>query len=146
MSLPLLEEGLTLRAFLLLLLLACRASATTCAAGSYSYSSGICAACPSGASFVAATGLCAPAAAPSDTAFYLSGSQAEGVAAFPGAPVASFTTGVFGEANSALSFASGASYLRMTPAAGSLGALSTCRRLRPNQLLPRFLPSSLLRS
>ena len=110
-----------------LLLLAGRASATTCAAGSYSYNSGACAACPSGASFVAATGLCAPAAAPSDTAFYLSGSQAEGVAAFPGAPAVSYATGVFGAANGALSFASGASYLSMTPAAGSalLAALPT---------------------
>ena len=127
MSLSLLEEGLTLRAFLLLLLFACRASATTCAAGSYSYNSGACAACPSGASFVAATGLCAPAAAPSDTAFYLSGSQAEGVAAFPGAPSVSYTASVFGGANGALSFASGAGYLSMTPATGSalLAALPT---------------------
>ena len=111
----------------LLLLLACRASATTCAAGSYSYNSGACAACPSGASYVAATGLCAPAAAPADTAFYRSGSQAEGVAAFPGAPAVSYTASVFGVANGALSFASGAGYLSMTPAAGSaqIAALPT---------------------
>ena len=127
MSLSLLEEGLTLRAFLLLLLLACLASATTCAAGSYSYNSGACAACPSGASFVSATGLCAPATAPADTAFYLSGSQAEGVTAFLGAPAVSYTASVFGAANGALTFASGAGYLSMTPAPGStlLAALPT---------------------
>ena len=113
------HQVLNCLALLLLLVRHASGSATTCAAGSYSYNSGSCAACPSGASFVAATGLCAPAAAPSDTAFYLSGSQAEGVAAFPGAPAMSFTTSVFGAANGALSFASGASYLSMTPAAGS---------------------------
>ena len=112
---------------LALVLLACRASATTCAEGSYSYDSGSCAACPSGATFVAATGLCAPAAAPADTAFYLSGTSAEGVAAFPNAPAVSYVTGVFCAANGALSFASGAGFLSMTPAAGSalLAALPT---------------------
>ena len=107
------------RDFSLLLLLACRASATTCPAGSYSYNSGSCAACSSGASFVAATGLCAPAAAPSDTAFYLSGSLAEGVAAFPSAPSVSFAADVFVAASSSLSFARGAGFLSMTPAVGS---------------------------
>ena len=105
-----------------------RAAATTCAAGTYSYNSGTCAACPAGvASFVAATGLCAPAAAPADTAFFLSGTSAEGVAAFPAAPSASYVSGVFGADNGALSFASGANFLAVTPAAGSalLAALPT---------------------
>ena len=113
--------------FVLLALCAPR-RATACNAGSYSYGSGACAACPAGvAAFVASTGLCAPVAAPADTAFFLSGTQAEGVAAFPSAPSVSYTTSVFGAASGALSFASGASFLAVTPAAGSalLAALPT---------------------
>ena len=96
------------------------AAATTCALGSYSYGSGACASCAPGTVFVALTGLCAPAQslAPADTAFFLSGSAAEGVAAFPGAPNVSYATGVFGAANGALVLASGSS-LSVTPAVGS---------------------------
>ena len=78
-------------------------AAAACASGTYSYG-GACAPCPAGASYVAATGTCQPAAGapgapPSDTAFYLSGAQAEGVAAFPGAlPAVTYSTGVFGAA------------------------------------------------
>ena len=111
-----------------MLLGARRAAATGCPAGAfYSYDGGAsCAPCAAGSSLVA-TGVCRPSAAltagPSDTALYLSGSQAEGVAAFAGAPGgAGFAAGVFGAAGGALSFASGASYLSAAaPAAG--GAL-----------------------
>jgi hypothetical protein len=72
---------------------------------------------------VSATAGCQPSAmltsGPTDTAFYISGSQAEGVAAFPNAPSVSYATDVFGVASGALSFTSGAGFLSMTPAAGS---------------------------
>ena len=85
-------------------------AAAACAPGSYSYGSGACASCAAGAAFSAATGLCAPAAAPSDTAFYLSGSQAEGVAAFASAPTAAYATSVFGEASGALVLGGGSNF------------------------------------
>jgi sugar lactone lactonase YvrE len=106
-----------------LLLGARRAAATACFLGAYSYGGG-CSPCPPGATIIAATGVCRPSSAftagPNDTAFYLSGTQAEGVLAFPGALNAS-SAGVFGAANGSLAFASGARYLNATPAAG--GAL-----------------------
>jgi hypothetical protein len=92
----------SVRPRLLIALSAASFAAAACAPGSYSYGSGACASCAPGAAFSAATGLCAPAAAPSDTAFYLSGSQAEGVAAFASAPTAAYATSVFGEASGAL--------------------------------------------
>jgi len=74
--------------------------APTCPGGQYSYSPAAagadqCSACAPGASLVSPSAGCAPAAAlggPVDTAFYLSGSQAEGVDAF------AFTDGSIGYA------------------------------------------------
>ena len=88
-----------------------------CIGSTYSYGSSACASCPAGASFISASAGCAPSAAfaagPADTAFYLSGTQAEGVAAFSlvAAPAGvAFAAGPFGAANGALLLTSG-SYL-----------------------------------
>ena len=103
-------------------LLARAAVAQSCAGSTYSYG-GSCVRCPTGASFVASTGVCRPSATltagPTDTSFYLSGSQAEGIGAFSSQPSVAYTTGVFNVPNSALLFASGADYLSMTPSTGS---------------------------
>ena len=91
------------------LLLLQRADAQ-CAANAYSYGSATCATCAPGATFVSASGGCAPAAAPVGTAFYLSGAQAEDVAAFSTVNVPSgiaYSTNPFSSANSALSLANG---------------------------------------
>ena len=70
---------------LLLALSAPRLAAALCSGSTYSYGSGACSSCAAGASFVSAAAGCSPSATltagPVDTAFYLSGSQAEGVAA-----------------------------------------------------------------
>ena len=89
---------------------------TACAGSSYSYGSGACAPCPAGAAFISSSRGCAPAVAPTDTAFYLSGSSAEGAAAFTTIQVPSgitYSAGPFGAANGALTLASG-SYLAAT--------------------------------
>ena len=101
------------------------ASATgcvACGAGSYSYGAAACAGCAAGATLASAAAGCAPLASqtagPADTVFYLSGSAAEGVGAFPvirAPPGVSFVSGPFGAANGALALASG-SYL------GALGS------------------------
>ena len=86
-----------------------RASAQPC----YSYGGPGCANCSAGATFVSSSAGCAPATAATDTAFYLSGSQAEGVAAFPNASApagVSFATGPFGAVNGSLVLSAG-SYL-----------------------------------
>jgi hypothetical protein len=97
---------------LLLLLLGPRAAAAQCSGSTYSYGSGACASCAVGSSFVSAAAGCTPSAAlpgPTDTAFYLSGSQAEGVAAFTATGAApTYAADVFGSANGALVLASGA--------------------------------------
>ena len=93
------------------------ASCTLCPASLYSYgAANTCASCAAGASFLSSASGCAPsstlAAGPSDTTFYLSGSSAEGVAAFStiSAPAgATFVTGVFGAASGALALSSGSS-------------------------------------
>ena len=93
------------------------AAATTCSGATYSYGGAACASCPAGAAVVSAAAGCTPSATltagPADTAFYLSGSQAEGVSAFAtvaGAAGIAYTTSAFGAANGALTLASG-SYL-----------------------------------
>ena len=97
-----------------------------CTGASYSYGTSTCSTCPAGATVVSGNARgCTPSSAltsgPSDSlAFYLSGTAAEGVAAFSIAPTSpAYTTGVYGAANSALYFASGSSYLSVTPATGS---------------------------
>jgi len=111
-------------AALLALLAAPLVADAQCTGSTYSYGSGACASCAAGASFVSASAGCTPSAAqtagPADTAAYLSGSQAEGVAAFTlvGAAPA-FANGPFGVANGSLALAGG-SYL--TSAAGSAPA------------------------
>ena len=84
-----------------------------CSGSSYSYGSGACASCPSGASFISAASGCAPSATltagPTNTALYLSGSSAEGVMAYTltgAAPTQ--TDDMFGNAGGALVLASGA--------------------------------------
>ena len=112
-------------------------SSTVCSAcplGMYSYiGTSSCAPCPPGAALVSAALGCRPSesltAGPSDTAFYLSGSQAEGVAALSGAETpdgVSFSRGVFGEPSGSLTLASGGR-LSISPPAGSplLAALPT---------------------
>ena len=86
------------------------ATAATCPAGQYSYGSGGCSPCAAGAAFVSAAAGCAPSAAvtagPSNTAFYLSGSSAEGVGALAASPqaaaAATFAADAFGGAGGAL--------------------------------------------
>ena len=106
-------------------------SCTACPQGTYSYGTSApqCASCPPGAAIVSSTAGCAPSApplmtGPSDTAFFFSGAQAEGVAAFTtfAAPQgASFANGPFGAASAALALASG-SYLGV-PGASAPAAL-----------------------
>jgi hypothetical protein len=92
---------------LVLALSAPRLAAALCSGSTYSYGSGACSSCAVGASFVSSSAGCVPSATltagPADTAFYLSGSQAEGVAAFaaPGA-APSFVAGPFGASSGAL--------------------------------------------
>ena len=80
---------------------------TACPAGTYSFGSSQCASCPAGAALVSATAGCAPSpemtAGPADTAFYLSGTQAEGVSAFHATVTALYAnlTGSFAPANAA---------------------------------------------
>ena len=90
-----------------------------------------CARCAAGARFVAPTASCAPAIAPTDTAFYLSGSQAEGASAFAlaradgagGAAMLAFEADHLGAANGAMSLA-GSSYL-FADGAGAPAVLPT---------------------
>ena len=99
-----------------------------CSGSAYSYGSGACASCAAGATFVSASLGCTPSssltAGPADTALYLSGTQAEGVGAFPtvAAPAGvSFSASPFGAANGSLALASG-SYLA-APGASAPAAL-----------------------
>ena len=88
---------------------------SACAAGAWSLggSTACATTCPAGAAFASATQGCLPSAASGPTsglAFYFSGSQAEGVAAFSQASSTagvSFTSDRFGSANAALTLASG---------------------------------------
>ena len=95
--------------------------------GTYSYGSGASATCAAGATYVSSSAGCTPSATltagPIDTAFYLSGSQAEGVAAFTVSALAGITNvaGPFSAVNSALALASG-SYLSV-PGASAPTAL-----------------------
>ena len=95
-----------------LLLVGLQTAGAVCSGSTYSYGSGACASCAVGASFVSASAGCTPSAAlpgPTDTAFYLSGSQAEGVAALTLTGAApTFAADAFGNANGALVLASGA--------------------------------------
>ena len=65
--------------------------ATPCSGGTYSYGSGACSPCAAGATFVSAWAGCMPSTGPTDTAFYLSGTQTEGYAAFLSPPAGQFT-------------------------------------------------------
>ena len=62
------------------------AAAQSCAASTYSYGGLPCAVCPVGGNFISTSSGCSPSASitagPSDTVFYLSGTEAEGVSAF----------------------------------------------------------------
>jgi len=105
---------------LLLLLLGQGAHALCTTSGTYSYGSGACASCAAGAAFVSAAAGCTPSAmltaGPTDTAFYLSGSSAEGVAALTltGAAL-TFVADHTGAAGGALALA-GSGYLTATGA------------------------------
>jgi sugar lactone lactonase YvrE len=126
---------------LLLLLLLAQLPAgarAQCAGSTYSYLAAptSCASCAPGATFVSSSLGCTPADAaaggddtafssgPADTVFFLSGTQAEGAAAFS-APAAApaFTASHLAAPAGALALSAGGSYLT-TPAAGSALALS----------------------
>lgn len=111
-----------------------RSSANTCSAAcsnaAYSFAgASACAVCPPTASLVSAATGCAPnllsGVPDTGVVFSLSGSQAEGIAAFPfvnSAANVTFVTGPFGTAGSALNLAAGAylstSTLTASPPAG----------------------------
>jgi hypothetical protein len=123
---PALRLVLRLLLLLLLLLLGTRGAEAQCSGSTYSYGSGACASCAAGASFVSSSAGCTPSATltpgPANTALYLSGSQAEGVAAFAATGAApTYAAGPFGGANGALVLASG-SYLT-APGASAPSAL-----------------------
>ena len=83
-------------------------SAFSCFVGSYSYGSNACAPCAPGTSFISAALGCAPSRGPADTAFFLSGAQAEGVSAFALTGAApTFATDYRGLASGALTLVSG---------------------------------------
>ena len=111
---PRLQWRRPLQLLLALLLALCaplRAGAV-CSNSNYSYGSGACAICAAGASFVSAAAGCTPSetltAGPTDTALYLSGSQAEGIAAFTATgAVPTYAVGVFGATGGALVLTSG---------------------------------------
>ena len=116
------------RLLLLALAAAPHALAQGCAApGTYSYGSSACAPCTAGAAFVSAAAGCSPAYGAADTAFYLSGAQDEGAAAFSANATPAFTLGPFNTANGALLLsAAGPSLLSAAPgAAGVLAGLPT---------------------
>ena len=99
---------------LLLALGAPRRATAQCTGSTYSYGGLPCAPCASGSTFVSTTFGCAPSAAllagPVDTAFFLSGTAAEGTSAFRNvsAPAGiTYTIDPFGVSNGAASFASG---------------------------------------
>ena len=98
---------------------------SACSASTYSFGGEACAVCAPNSAFVSATSSCTPSetqtAGPADTAFYLSGSIAEGVAAFVVPPLAniSFTADVLGRADGAIAVPSG-SYLSVGGASAQL--------------------------
>ena len=97
-----------------------------CVGSTYGYGSAACASCAAGATFVSASAGCQPsttlAASLADTAFYLSGSATEGVAAFALTGAApTFVADRFGNTSGALALASG-SYLS-APGASTPAAL-----------------------
>jgi sugar lactone lactonase YvrE len=89
-------------------------TSSTCSTSTYSYGgSGSCASCSIGSTFISSTVGCSPSTSPVDTSFYLSGTLTEGVSAFStiNSPLGiSYTSNVFGIANSAITLSSG-SYL-----------------------------------
>ena len=126
-------------------------SCTECGGSTHSYSGPSCSSCAAGAAFVSSALSCTPSstltAGPADMAFYLSGSAAEGVAAFStiAAPSGiSFSTSVFGVPNGSLVRASG-SYLSAAglsapatlPSAGTVSwSLSAWVRCDPPEFAP----------
>ena len=98
---------------LLLLLQSVRAVFGQCSGSTYSYGSGACAPCAAGAAFVSSSSGCTPSAAltagPADTALYLSGSSAEGAAAFTATGAApTFVADAFSNTGGALALSGGA--------------------------------------
>ena len=103
-----------------------------CQENSYSYNSGSCANCPSGSLFLSSSSVCAPSTEPTDTSFYLSGSQTEGVSAFETVTIPSdqplaYSPNVYGTPNGAISIgsrtsisASGASLPSTMPSSGNV--------------------------
>jgi hypothetical protein len=113
------------------------AGCSSCPANTFSYSGSVCAYCTFGATFLSSNLGCSPSATlasgPTDTAFYLSGDQTEGVTAFQSvtAPLgvsfssAAVPLGVTGSPSSALILASG-SYL--TASGASAPQVRVCQR------------------
>jgi len=81
-----------------------------CTSETYSYGGSTCSSCSLGSSFLSSSLGCAPSTASTDTAFYLSGSQTEGISAFASINTPSgisYSTGVFGTSNGAMNLAHG---------------------------------------
>jgi DNA-binding beta-propeller fold protein YncE len=86
---------------------------STCTGSTYTYGSSSCASCSSGSTFISSSLGCSPNSLPTDTSFYLSGSQTEGYSAFstpsgitPPSGI-SYSSSVFGISNGAMTFTSG---------------------------------------
>jgi DNA-binding beta-propeller fold protein YncE len=96
-----------------LLLSQLRYVTSTCTGSTYTYGSSSCASCSSGSTFISSSLGCSPNSLPTDTSFYLSGSQTEGYSAFstpsgitPPSGI-SYSSSVFGISNGAMTFTSG---------------------------------------
>ena len=123
---PPVRASCRLLAAVALALLLARASAVQCPAPTYTYGGSSCSPCAPGAAFTSPADGCSPSATlmagPADTAFYLSGTSAEGAAAFaaaPGAAQPAFAPGPFGTVASALKLANN-SYLTAAKAPAAL--------------------------
>jgi streptogramin lyase len=99
-----------LRSYILILLYRPLLVSGTCTSSTYSYGSGLCSTCPVGATYISSTAGCSPAVSPTDTSFYLSGTQSEGFSAFSTINTPngiSHSMNVLGLASSAITFAGG---------------------------------------
>jgi DNA-binding beta-propeller fold protein YncE len=99
--------------FFSVLLLSLRYVTSSCTGSTYTYGSSSCASCSSGSTFISSSLGCSPNSLPTDTSFYLSGSQTEGYSAFstpsgitPPSGI-SYSSSVFGISNGAMTFTSG---------------------------------------
>jgi streptogramin lyase len=106
--------------FSVLLLSQLRHVTSSCTGSTYTYGSSSCASCSSGSTFISSSLGCSPNSLPTDTSFYLSGSQTEGYSAFstpsgitPPSGI-SYSSSVFGISNGAMTFPSAISQFTTT--------------------------------